>query len=132
MAEYKKTIWAAGVTALMVLLLSLIYLWPGIIASDPESPAPLEENNSQAQNEIPKDGVDETGLGLAVASGFKISFLTEAVPGARDLLLDSLGNIWVSRTDKGIISLIEMKDGQAANIADVFSGRYQRICENPF
>lgn len=59
---------------------------------------------------------------LNLPEGFSISIVTNKVPGARVMTLDSFGNLWVSRTSEGVVSLLEMENGRAANVADVFTG----------
>lgn len=70
------------------------------------------------------DGVDETGLGLKVPSGFKIEEFVSDVPGARDLVgPDGLGNYWLSRTKQGVISLITIgDDGKVQSVDDILTG----------
>jgi glucose/arabinose dehydrogenase len=47
---------------------------------------------------------------LTAASGWTVSLLTDKVPGARDMVLDQFGNVWVSQTDRGTVSLLYLKD----------------------
>ncbi len=66
---------------------------------------PIEKNIEQ---EI---GSEEDVFDLP--EGFTIELLTSDVPGARDLALDSSGNLWVSQTKEGKVSMIDVSTGLA-------------------
>lgn len=53
-------------------------------------------------------------------AGFSISVFAENLPAARVMRLDERGNMWVSRTRAGAITLVEIKDGKAVSQNDVF------------
>jgi glucose/arabinose dehydrogenase len=57
---------------------------------------------------------------LKMPDGFAVSVFAKNLPGARVLAIDSLGNMWVSQTSQGKITLLEMKDGKVANQNAVF------------
>ena len=65
---------------------------------------------------------NETEMPLSLPRGFSISVFAKDLPGARVMALDSLGNMWVSQTSEGIISLLEVKDGEVVSKSKVFSG----------
>lgn len=65
-----------------------------------------------ADNRLPPETKTEGGLTLP--ADFSISVLTDQVPGARMLALDSFGNLWVSQTSEGVISTVEITDGGTA------------------
>jgi len=69
-----------------------------------------------------RNGENNTDFPLSVPRGFSISIFAQNVPGARVLAFDQDGNLWVSRTAQGVISMIELKDGKAGSVKDVFSG----------
>lgn len=49
---------------------------------------------------------------LHAAPGWTVSLLTDKVPGARDLERDQFGNVWVSQTSQGIVSIVYLKDAK--------------------
>ncbi len=79
------------------------------------------------QEKTSSKGINETDLPLEVPEDFEISFLTEDVPGARDISeKDNLGNVWVSQTSEGKISLLSLnEDQELENIDTVFEGLNQ-------
>lgn len=64
-------------------------------------------------------GEDRTGLFLDVPENFIFDTFAENLPGARVMALDDFGNMWVSRTRYGAISLVEMRDGRGAVQGDI-------------
>ena len=76
---------------------------------------------SESQN---NGGLPEVQFPLHLPEGFRITELTDKVPGARVLIgPDKLGNYWLSRTKQGIVSSLKMaEDGSVMQITDVFSG----------
>lgn len=44
--------------------------------------------------------------------GFTVGIFAKNLPGARDLVIDSLGNIWVSQTKEGTVSKLTIKNGE--------------------
>ncbi|MFB6181468.1 MAG: sorbosone dehydrogenase family protein [Candidatus Magasanikbacteria bacterium] len=86
-----------------------------------------EDESSKDQNKKKKEseqknekGINETNIPLSVPSGFKIEVLTNKVPEARDIEVGPRGNLWVSRTDRGAITLIELGKNGVKNVIDVF------------
>ena len=59
-------------------------------------------------------------LGLKLPEGFRAEIFAKNLPGARVMKFDSFGNLWVSRTNYGAVSLVELKDGRVQNVSDVF------------
>lgn len=57
---------------------------------------------------------------LKMPDGFAVSVFAKNLPGVRVMAMDSMGNMWVSQTSKGQISMIEMKDGKVVNQNVVF------------
>ncbi len=64
--------------------------------------------------------------GLKMPAGFSVSIFAKNLPGARVLAMDSLGNLWVSQTGQGQITLVEMQNGKAVHQNAVF-----RNLQNP-
>src|SRR3989344_3051097 len=49
---------------------------------------------------------------LVLPGGFSISIFAKDLPGARVMAFDGLGNMWVSQTSEGKITLLEVRDGK--------------------
>lgn len=62
----------------------------------------------------------EVGFPLKLPPEFSISIFAKDLPGARVMTFDSFGNMWVSQTAEGRISLLEIKDGKVTNQYPVF------------
>jgi glucose/arabinose dehydrogenase len=71
----------------------------------PNTPLPEPQNNTDFPLSLPK--------------GFAISILAKDLKGARVLVQDGLGNLWVSQTSEGKVSMIETKTGK---VTEVFKG----------
>lgn len=68
-------------------------------------------------------GENDTDLPLVIADGIRFSLLLDNVEGARDLLIDSRGNLLVSQTALGKISMITLADdGSARNTLTILEG----------
>jgi glucose/arabinose dehydrogenase len=57
---------------------------------------------------------------LTVPPGFSLSIFAKNISGARVMALDASGNIWVSRTNDGIVTELVVKDGAVAEQRDIF------------
>lgn len=74
---------------------------------------------------IPPTG-DETATStrpdfpLHLPPGFAISLFAKDLPGARVMAPDQFGNIWVSQTSEGVVSLLEITDGKVRSQHPVF------------
>lgn len=72
----------------------------------------IEKTPSEQQNTI--------GFPLVLPEGFSISIFAKDLPGARVMAFDDVGNMWVSQTSEGKITLLEVRDGQVQNQHAVF------------
>ncbi|PIR69398.1 MAG: oxidoreductase [Candidatus Niyogibacteria bacterium CG10_big_fil_rev_8_21_14_0_10_46_36] len=73
----------------------------------------------------PVDDVAEVlergGMPFMVPDGFSLSLFADNMSGARVIAFDALGNMWVSRTSEGVISLIELDEsGDVLHISNIF------------
>jgi glucose/arabinose dehydrogenase len=59
---------------------------------------------------------------FTVAAGFTFSLLSDNLPGARVMVQDELGNIWVSQTKYGKITQLELAQGQVVGRKEVLTG----------
>ncbi len=87
----------------------------------------LNSNQAPGGSQVDFSGVNDTKLPLKVSKGLRMEIWTENVSGARDLSgVDGMGNRWLSRTEEGSISLIEVdENGQVSNVSNVFEGLNQ-------
>lgn len=63
---------------------------------------------------------------LELPEGFSVEVLARDLAGARVLAFDRFGNMWVSRTKEGKISVVVVENGKATRTIDVVTG-----LENP-
>ena len=107
----KKIIYAFTLTAIIIAPIGYFYwknlrgVWPAI------KPPPENISESQSIN----------GLPLKLPPGFSIEVFAKDLPGARVMKSDTFGNVWVSQTSEGKISLIEIRDNQAVKHYPVFT-----------
>src|SRR3989338_3766642 len=78
------------------------------------APAPTDIAELAAEN--------KTGLPLKIPNGFSIEIFAKDLAGARVVEFDPAGNLYVSRTGEGIITRLDIKDGQVASREDVLTG----------
>ena len=55
---------------------------------------------------------NNTNFPLKVPKGFAISIFAKDLPGARAMAIDRYGNMWVSQTSEGIITQLQIENGQ--------------------
>jgi len=91
-------------------------LWPLWPAFGPAAPVP---SPSPVVSGTPGTIVPIPSGPLTAAPGWTASLLTDQVPGARDLELDQFGNVWVSQTSQGTVSLVYLKDRQTPEVSVV-------------
>jgi glucose/arabinose dehydrogenase len=90
---------------------------------------PVENNNpaptpppppSEAPN-TPQPGKNNTSYPLKVPINFTIDVYAKNLSGARVIAFDNVGNMWVTRTSAGKVSIIRNSNGAIAS-EDIFSG----------
>lgn len=68
-------------------------------------------------------GIDATGLGLAVPDDMRMEVFARNLAGARVMVRDNFGGMWVSRPSQGIVTLLEIgSGGTVTNQYDIFKG----------
>lgn len=68
-------------------------------------------------------GIDATGLGFTVPNDMKIEVFAKNLAGARVMVRDNFGGIWVSRPSAGVVTLLEIgSGGTVTNQYDIFRG----------
>lgn len=78
----------------------------------PENIADILENKGQNITDFP----------LHVANGFAISLFARDLAGARDILVDGKGNMWVSRPKAGVVTFLDVEGGKVVAQEDVLKG----------
>jgi len=61
-----------------------------------------------------------TQFPLKLPDGFSISIFAKDLPGARVIEFDTFGNMWVSQTSQGVVSMLEVKDGKVTHQSVIF------------
>ncbi|MDP3697777.1 MAG: PQQ-dependent sugar dehydrogenase [Candidatus Taylorbacteria bacterium] len=89
----------------------------GDIVKDLEGmPDPVDSTGSQptpsATAGTAPQAENNTDFPLKLPDGFSISIFAKDLPGARVMEFDTFGNMWVSQTSQGAVSLLEVKDGK--------------------
>jgi len=82
---------------------------------------PIIETPSVAITKL-NDPIVNKNLNLNLPDGFTISILDKDIPGARVMVFDKLGNIWVSQTGQGKISKIILNNGEVQSQEVIWSG----------
>ncbi len=82
----------------------------------------LPEDSVPPQAPLPAE--NEINFPLKLPPGFRISIFAKDLPGARVMRPDRFGNLWVSRTSAGAVSLLEIDrdTGRLRHQGDVFTG----------
>ncbi len=65
---------------------------------------------------------NKTGFPLVMPENFSIQVLSTGLQGARVMVFDYWGNLWVSQTGPGKISRVEIKDGKAVSNKEIMTG----------
>lgn len=84
------------------------------------SPTTTATPTATATNEITPEPAEAVDFSLTVPEGFAISVFAKDLPGARVMVTDKLGNMWVSQTSEGTVSLLEIQNGKVIHQSVVF------------
>lgn len=108
-----------------------IFLWKNLRGSTPAFFAPKEKitdlipssaENSNSTTDNPESGLNVTGLPLKLPEGFKISIFAENLSGARVMIFDSFGNMWISRPSEDVVTQLEIQGGKVVRQNDILVG----------
>lgn len=66
--------------------------------------------------------VSDVGFPLQLPKGVRIEVWADHVPGARVLVQDGHGNYWVSQTGQGIVSRLDVQEGNIVGAYPIFQG----------
>lgn len=67
-------------------------------------------------------GQNMTDFPLDLPDNFSISVFADNLPGARVMVFDSMGNMWISQTSQGIVSLVSLEDGRVSSQDAILRG----------
>lgn len=65
---------------------------------------------------------DPVAFPLKLPKDFTISIFAKNLPNARVMAWDGRGNLWVSRTKSGAITMLDIENGKVVGQADIFTG----------
>ena len=109
-----------------VLSLGVTFYWKNLRGIGPAIKPPVGniaeelENPSTGSGQAPGPAVNETNFPLKLPDGFSIEIFAKNLLGARVMEFDTFGNMWVSQTSEGKVSLLEITDGKVVNQNAVF------------
>lgn len=92
-------------------LLAGIFYWKNLRDVGPAIKPPVGDIVKDLEN-TPGPSENNTKFPLKLPDGFSISVFAKDLPGARVMEFDSFGNMWVSQTSEGAISLLYVQDGK--------------------
>ncbi len=102
------------VTLVVIALGTAIYF--GFLRGIPRILAPVPPRDTPPVATTTPSGVpaaeNTTGIPLTLPPGFSISVFAKDLPGARVMVFDQFGNMWVSQTSQGLVSTLEIQDGK--------------------
>ncbi len=102
---------------LIALLLGIIALtWAAIFYSRNVNLGPIVRFPPQDITEI----INTTGMPLILPPGFEISIFAKDLTGARVMVFDAKGNLWVSRTSEGAVTRLEVRNGKVVGREEIF------------
>lgn len=101
-------------------------VWPSVTKPSQKMEDMLPSSND-SRTEAGEDNkellpINNTDMPLQLPSGFSISIFAKDLPGARVMVFDELGNLWVSQTSQGIISRLELQGEKVVKQEVVLSG----------
>lgn len=92
---------------------------PVVIGDDPQPSAPSKPTDQPADGGFVSAG-QPLNYQLVMPEGIAIELFAKNLPGARVLAFDGFGNLWVSQTGEGQVSMVEISDGRAHSQAAIF------------
>ena len=125
----KKVIWLIALTILAagLVLAGFFYnanlrgVWPALRPAPADITEFFPPATSTDSLAAPAGGQTDAGP-LKLPAGFKISILAKDLPGARVIIFDAAGNMWLSQTRLGQVAKLTLAAGRVAEQKTVFSG----------
>jgi glucose/arabinose dehydrogenase len=93
-----------------------VFYWKNLRGAGPAFRSPTRD----IVNELEPGSVNKTEFPLKLPDGFSIEVFARDLPGARVIEFDVFGNMWVSQTSQGVVSLLEIQDGKPVHQNAVF------------
>lgn len=117
---YKKVIIIGLISTVITLVLVLggVFYWKNLRGAGPAFRPPVGDIVKDLEATPPPAGGpadNNTEFPLKLPDGFSISIFAKDLPGARVMEFDTFGNMWVSQTSQGVVSLLGVKDGKVVN-----------------
>ena len=112
-----KIIWILSIIVLVVLLVFGIRFY----VKNLRGIWPLVETPSTGITQM-ADPTTYKNLNLNLPAGFSISIFAQNVPGARVMVFDNSGNIWLSETGQGKLVELIVKDGKVQSQKIILTG----------
>ncbi|MBI2355763.1 MAG: PQQ-dependent sugar dehydrogenase [Candidatus Doudnabacteria bacterium] len=102
----------------LVLIWGINFYWKNLRGVGPA----INEPKQDIAELIPKPGENKTGMPLKLPDGFSIEIFAENLSGARVLAFDGTGDLWVSRTQQGIVTEVQKdRDGNLVSQKDIYA-----------
>jgi glucose/arabinose dehydrogenase len=125
----KRFFWTLSIVIVVVaLLMTGAFSWQNLRGIMPAIQQPeqdiatmlpkTETDDKQLETSVGA-GENSTNFPLTLPVGFSISIFAKNLPNARMIAFDSFGNLWLSRTTAGTISMLEIKDGLVVRQNDI-------------
>jgi len=70
---------------------------------------------------VSTSSTNETNFPLNLPAGFSISIFAKNLPGARVMTIDPRGDMWVSRTSEGAVTMLDIENGKVISQNDIFT-----------
>lgn len=128
----KRKLYFAGIIIFVsIIFLVGSFLWKNLRGSAPAFFAPKQNivellpvvtEDSKPVTSDTSLGLNMTDLPLKIPSGFKISIFAKNLSGARVMVIDSFGNMWVSRSSEDVVTQLEIQNGRVVRQNDVLVG----------
>ncbi len=115
----KLVLYPVIITISFLVVWASVFYWRNLRGIGPVIERPPQDitNISPSGGPSPENN---TGLPLKLPAGFSISIFAKNLPGARVMAFDSFGNMWVSRTSAGAVTLMEITNGKVTKQSDIF------------
>lgn len=97
-----------------------LFVWKNWQGIKPVITAPSEDITTKIKDQTPDFKENTTGMPLSLPDGFSISVFAKDLDGARVMRFDKNGNMWVSRTNQGVVSLLIIRDDKVTHQSDSF------------
>ena len=111
---HKKTIIVSFISVIVAVFLIFagIFYWKNLRGVGPAIWPPIGDIVKDLE---PGPAENKTDIPLKLPDGFSIEIFAKDLPGVRVMEFDTFGNMWVSQTSAGVVSLLEVGDGKVTH-----------------